>query len=84
MSEDKAKDSEAKKSSAPKKTAAKTAPAPAPTPVVVERKEKLYSFEQWASMRGIPAHHRPGMKAFVKQAHKNRTMGAWDRCLADY
>ena len=65
-----------KKSSAKSKTAS---PPPAPAPVA-----KRYSFTQWAARRGIPAHHRGGLRAFVNNVNKHRTLEDWDKCFEGY
>jgi hypothetical protein len=55
-----------------------------PSPVVMLKPQKLYSFDQWATRRGVPTHHRGGMRAFVKQPDKQRTLEQWDECLKGY
>jgi len=68
----------AKKKAAPKaakKVAAKAAPA---------KPSRRYSFEQWASRSGVKAHHRGGLRAFIKNPDKPRTLEDWDACFKGY
>jgi hypothetical protein len=81
---------------AKKKAAGKPAPkeekAAAPKKEVVVSKRskrvrppKLYSFEQWAARKGIPPHHRGGLRAFVKKnPDRHRTEEQWDECFKGY
>jgi len=67
---------------APKKAASKKKAAPkkaAPAPFV-----KRYSFEQWASRRGVKNHHRGGLRAFITNSKKSRTLAEWDACFTGY
>ena len=61
---------------APKKR--KAAPKPPAKPV------KKYSFEQWASRRGVKSHHRAGLRAFITNSTKHRTLEEWDACFIGY
>jgi hypothetical protein len=45
---------------------------------------RTFSFDQWASRRGIPSHHRGGMRAFVANSSKARTLEEWDACFVSY
>jgi len=72
---------EAPKKVGPKKTTPKKA-APkkaAPAPFV-----KRYSFDQWASRRGVKNHHRGGLRAFITNSKKSRTLAEWDACFTGY
>jgi hypothetical protein len=65
--------------SAPKKAAKKEVAKAAPT-----KPARRYSFEQWASRRGVKAHHRGGLRAFIKNPDKPRTLEDWDACFKGY
>jgi hypothetical protein len=60
----------------------KKRPAPAARPAV--KLEKRHSFEQWASRRGIKEHHRGGLRAFITNSKKHRTLAEWDVCFKGY
>lgn len=45
---------------------------------------KRYSFTQWAARNGVPAHHRGGLRAFVNNVSKHRTLSDWDKCFEGY
>ena len=86
MVEKKKVDAVEEKRSAPKRVE-KAAPSPISSPVRITnaRPEKLLSFEQWAARKGIPSHHRGGMRAFVKKnPSRHRTAEQWDACLVGY
>lgn len=68
-----------KKKAAPKKAAKKAAPKKAAV-----KPSRRYSFEQWASRRGVKAHHRGGLRAFIKNPDKPRTLEDWDACFKGY
>lgn len=72
--------SKASKSS--KKTTKMTAPAP--VAVKVAQPTKRYSFDQWAARRGVPKRHRGGLRAFVKNPNRVRTLEDWDKCFENY
>jgi len=75
------------KKTAPKKVAKKAAPKAAKKEVVKAAPAKparRYSFEQWASRRGVKAHHRGGLRAFTKNPDKPRTLEDWDACFKGY
>lgn len=72
----------AEKKVAPKKAATKKRRAPARRPAV--KPEKRYSFEQWASRRGVKEHHRGGLRAFITNSKKHRTLAEWDACFKGY
>jgi len=69
----------APKKAAPKKKVAPKKAASAPAPFV-----KRYSFEQWASRRGVKNHHRGGLRAFITNSKKSRTLSEWDACFTGY
>jgi hypothetical protein len=50
----------------------------------VEVPAKNLSFEQWASRRGIRSHHRGGLRAYVSNVSKHRTLEEWDECFRGY
>lgn len=52
--------------------------------VAPKKVEKAYSFEQWAKRRGVPKHHHGGMRAFVKNPNKSRSLEQWDKLFANY
>jgi len=75
------------KKSAPKKVVTKAAPKAAKKEVVKAapvKPARRYSFEQWASRRGVKAHHRGGLRAFTKNPDKPRTLEDWDACFKGY
>ncbi len=72
----------ARKKVAPKKAATKKRPAPARRAAV--KPEKRHSFEQWASRRGVKEHHRGGLRAFITNSKKHRTLAEWDACFKGY
>jgi len=47
-------------------------------------KVKRYSFEQWAARNGVPSHHRGGLRAYVNNVSKHRTLEEWDECFKGY
>jgi hypothetical protein len=51
-----------------------------PETVVVKR----FSFEQWAARRGVPSHNRGGLRAYVNNVSKHRTLEEWDECFRGY
>jgi len=69
---------------------ADTKPVPAPTPVAKPRPikfveaTKTYSFEQWVTRRDIPIHHRRGLRAFIKNPDRHRSLEAWDALFVNY
>jgi hypothetical protein len=63
-------------------TKKKSRPAPAARPAV--KPEKRYSFEQWATRRGVKEHHRGGLRAFITNSKKHRTLAEWDVCFKGY
>ena len=69
----------APKKAAPKKAAKKVAAKAAPV-----KPSRRYSFEQWASRRGVKAHHRGGLRAFIKNPDKPRPLEDWDACFKGY
>lgn len=46
--------------------------------------KKRYSFEQWLVRRAIPTHHKRGMRAYVKNIKKSRTLEEWDEAMKGY
>lgn len=50
----------------------------------VQKPEKKYSFEQWASRRDVPQRHRGGLRAFISNPQKIRTLTEWDKCFETY
>jgi hypothetical protein len=71
-----------RKSSEAKAAPVKT-PPPVP-PVVRARRGKMYTFEQWAKRRGIPTRHKGGLRAYVDNVNKPRTLEEWETCFKDY
>lgn len=63
----------------PKKLVKKAAPRPAP-----KLPKKLFTFDQWAARNGVPTHHRGGMRAFVENPNKPRSLEDWDMAFLDY
>ena len=62
-------------------------PAPQAPPVVLVRAPaaKMYSFEQWAKLRGKPNRHLGGMGAFLGvEAQYRFTLEAWDAKMKSY
>ena len=45
---------------------------------------RRYSFTQWAVRRGKKPQHQPGMKAYVKNPDKPRTIEEWDKLFLTY
>ncbi len=45
---------------------------------------KRYTFTQWAVRRGKKPHHQPGLRAFVKNPNKPRTIEEWDKLFETY
>lgn len=59
--------------------------APEPRPVAsFPARKRTYTFEQWAKRRGIVSHHRGGMRAYVRDVRRSRTLEEWDDCFKDY
>ncbi len=46
--------------------------------------DRRYTFTQWAVRRGKKPQHQPGMKAFVKNPDKPRTIEEWDKLFVTY
>lgn len=42
------------------------------------------TFIQWADKRGVIERHRPGMAAFSKTLHRERTVEQWDALFSAY
>jgi hypothetical protein len=73
-----------KKDEVRKKTSTKkAAPVSSPKAKMPARK-KVFTFEQWAKRRGVPKHHKGGLRAYVQHVHKPRTLEEWDKCFRDY
>lgn len=64
-----------------KKPKKKAQPAVASSP---SKPAKRFSFEQWAARMGVPGHHRGGLRAFVNNVSKHRTLQEWDECFKAY
>lgn len=45
---------------------------------------KRYSFTQWAVRRAVKTRHQPGMRAFVQNPSKSRTLEEWDSLFETY
>lgn len=45
---------------------------------------RRYNFIQWAVRRGVKTRHQPGMRAFVKNPNKPRTIEEWDKLFETY
>ena len=45
---------------------------------------KRYTFTQWAVRRAKKPHHQPGLRAFVKNPNKARTIEEWDKLFEKY
>lgn len=57
------------------------------TPVVKVSppRDKVYSIEQWAQLRGKQPRHLGGIRAFLKlEAGNKYTLAAWDAKMAAY
>jgi hypothetical protein len=50
----------------------------------VTKPVKRYTFEQWAARRGVKVHHRGGLRAFIKNSTKPRTLEDWDLGFKGY
>ena len=70
--------SEAKAVKAAPKKRKVAAKRPATKPV------KRYTFEQWAARRGVKNHHRGGLRAFIKNSTKPRSLADWDSGFKGY
>jgi len=57
---------------------------PTPAPVKKKFRGRKYTFEQWAKRRGVLAHHKGGLRAYVANVNKPRTLEDWDECFKDY
>ena len=55
--------------------------APVVTPILSAR---VYRFDQWAARRGVAQRHTGGLRAYVRDVHKPRTLEEWDKCFVDY
>ena len=64
-----------------KKAVSKT---PTVTVAVPVSPTKKYTFEQWAARRKILTHHQGGLRAFVQNPKKSRTLADWDAIFAAY
>ena len=64
----------------------KVKPAPVVSPPVAKhaRRARVFRFEQWAARRGVAQHHQGGLRAYVQNVHKPRTLEEWDKCFQDY
>lgn len=54
------------------------------TPGVVITREKLITFQAYCKIRNILPHHTFGMRAFVKNPDKPRTVTNWDEIFKSY
>lgn len=45
---------------------------------------RRYTFIQWAVRRGKKPQHQPGMKAYVRNPDKPRTIEEWDKLFVTY
>ncbi len=45
---------------------------------------RRYTFTQWAVRRGVKTRHQPGMRAFIKNPNKPRTIEEWDKLFVTY
>jgi hypothetical protein len=70
------------KTKAPKKAAPKKRKVAAKRPVT--KPAKRYTFDQWAARRGVKNHHRGGLRAFIKNSKKPRTLEDWDLGFKGY
>jgi hypothetical protein len=67
------------------KKATKVEPPVVAAPLAAPRKKvRLFTFEQWASRRNVAKHHLGGMKAFVADSQKPRTLEDWDAAFDAY
>lgn len=49
------------------------------------KKEKTFSFEQWAKLRNRPNRHLGGLRAFLGDKAKNKySLAIWDELLKAY
>lgn len=67
---------------APKKAATKKRKVAAKQPPA--KPVKRYTFEQWAARRGVKTHHRGGLRAFIKNSTKPRSLKEWDSGFEGY
>ena len=51
---------------------------------VAKVSDKLFSLEQYAFREGKPSKHIPGMRAFVKNPEKKRTLKEWASLFSQY
>lgn len=72
---------------APPKRATKKAKASAaltPLPIPITPPVKRFSFDQWAARNNVLPRHRPGLRAFVNNVSKHRTLEEWEACFKGY
>lgn len=70
-----------------KKSSRKSSSASTPArkvQVVPPRSSRKVSFDAWAKRRGVKEHHKGGLRAFVSQPDKLRTLQEWDREFENY
>jgi hypothetical protein len=64
-----------------KKVIKKTASTPKAS---MPRHARVYTFAQWARRRGAKQHHKGGLRAFVSNVDRSRSLEEWDDCFKDY
>ncbi len=69
-----------KKAPAKKKSATKAVARKARMP----SRARVYTFEQWARRRGVKQHHKGGLRAYVPDVGRSRSLEEWDDCYKDY
>lgn len=73
----------------PRKKASKKAASAAEkkTPVrkaTMPRRARTYTFEQWARRREVKQHHKRGLRAYVPDIERSRSLEEWDDSFKDY
>lgn len=67
-----------------KKTTTKSSSKKEQPKAFMPRRQKVYTFEQWAKRRGVKHHHKGGMRAYVQNINTSRTLEEWDDCFVNY
>lgn len=84
MSEDKKIDEGTEMSEPKKKVSAKKSQSEPVRKAVMPRRTREYTFEQWARRQGVKQHHKGGLRAYVPDVERARSLEEWDACFKDY
>jgi hypothetical protein len=70
--------------STPKESSKKRSTKKAARKASMPRRARVYTFEQWARRRGVKQHHKRGLRAYVPDVERSRSLEEWTDCFKDY